>query len=111
MDGDQVRKRAQLGGQELEAGNEEARVGHPPANRGSGGSPRRPYHTGAARIDAQHELVGMSRCASKDGPTVAGAQVHRYRGVRGGGIGQLTDVDLAETMTDLQLHRQMIILA
>ena len=53
----------------------------------------------------------MSRCASKDGPTVAGAQVHRYRGVRGGGIGQLTDVDLAETMTDLQLHRQMIILA
>jgi len=111
MDAGEVRKRAQLGGQELEAGHEEARIGQPPASEGSGGSPRRTHHAGAARIDAQHELVGMSRCASKDGPTVAGAQVHRHRGVRGGSIGQLTDVDLAETMTDLQLHRQMIIRA
>ena len=111
VDGDQDRKRAQLGGKELEAGYEEARIRHPAASHGSGGSARRPYHADAARIDAQHELLGMSRCASKDGPTVAGAQVHRHRGVRGGGIGQLTDVDLAETMTDLQLHRQMIIRA
>jgi hypothetical protein len=111
MDRDQVRKRAQLGGQKLKAGYEEARIRHAAASQGSGGSPRRPHHAGAARINTQHELVWVTRRASKDCPAVAGAQVHRHRGVRGGGIGQLTDIDLAETMTDLQLHRQMIIRA
>ncbi len=51
----------------------------------------------------------MSRCPSQNGAPVAGTQVHRHRRVGAGGLGQLTDVDLAETTTDLNLHARMII--
>jgi hypothetical protein len=109
MDRDQVCVLAQLGGKGLEPGDDEASVGHAPARCGMGSSPGDPHHCRAARVDADHELAGMSRCASQHRPPVAGTQVQCHRHVGGGGLGQLTDVDLAETMTDLNLHRQMII--
>ena len=111
MDRDSVRVLAEPGRQALEGRDHEASVRQASPGRRRCRLSRGPHHRVAARIDAEHELSRMSRCARQNRASVAGAQVHRHRRVGAGGFGQLTDVDLAETMTDLQLHRQMIILA
>lgn len=109
MDRDPVRELAKLGGQAIKAGDHEASIRQASAGDGrcrpSGG----PHHGSAARVDADHELGRMSRCARQHRTPVAGTQVHRHRRVGAGGLGQLTDVDLGEPMTDLNLHARMII--
>lgn len=109
MDRDSVRELAELGWQALEGRDHEVSIRQASPGRGRCRLTGSSHHRVAARIDAEHELTGMSRCARQHRASVAGAQVYRHRRVGAGGLGQLTDVDLAETMTDLNLHSRMII--